>query len=72
MCGTHPCNKTDCTWSERHRRASEARTVMQWPREERTEYYADVKKRRGDAAAQQLIEDVKEQWTLSQRQPSLL
>jgi hypothetical protein len=45
---------------------------MRWSREKRAEYYADVKKRRGEAAAQQLIKEVKEQWTISQRQPSLL
>lgn len=66
MCGTARCDKPNCTWSEKHRRECEARTVLRWPREKRTEYYADVKKRRGDAAAQELIRNVREQWQKSQ------
>lgn len=39
---------------------------MRWSREKRAEYYADVKKRRGEAAAQELIKNVREQWQKSQ------
>lgn len=28
VCGKNPCEKPDCTWSERHRRECEARMVM--------------------------------------------
>ncbi len=44
---------------------------MQWSREKRAEYYAQVQERRGDAAAQELIREVKQQWNIKQ-QPSLL
>ena len=44
---------------------------MRWDRFKRTEYYADVKKRRGETALKELIEDVKKQWNANQ-QPSLL
>ena len=72
MCGARPCDKPNCTWGDQHRKECEAREVMRWSREKRTEYYSDVKKRRGDAALKELIEEVKKQWTISQRQPSLL
>ena len=72
MCGRAPCDKPNCTWSEAWRAECEAREVMRWSREKRAEYYADVKKLRGEAAAQELIKNVREQWTISQRQPSLL
>ena len=55
MCGHNPCDKPTCSWSEDYRRQCEARTVMRWDRIKRTEYYADVKKRRGEAAAQDSI-----------------
>lgn len=41
--------------------------VMQWDRITRLAYYADVKKKRGEAAAQQLIEETKRQWNTSQQ-----
>ena len=66
MCGPAPCDKPNCTWGEKHRRECEAREVMLWSREQRTEYYADVKKRRGEAAAQDLIMEVKQQWLREQ------
>lgn len=72
MCGAKPCDKSNCTWSEKHRRECEARTVLRWSREKRTEHYAGVKKQRGEEAAQELIKEVKQQWAISQRQPSLL
>jgi hypothetical protein len=72
MCGAKPCDKPNCTWGEKHRKECEARTVMRWEREKRTAYYADVKKRRGEAEAQELIKEAKVQWIISQRQPSLL
>jgi len=73
MCGTQPCDKPNCSWGETYRRECEARTVMQWDRESRTAYYADVRKKRGEAAAQDLLTEVKRQWNISQQQqPSLL
>lgn len=66
MCGKAPCDSANCTWGEKHRKECEAREVMLWSREKRAEYYADVKKRRGEAAAQQLIKNVREQWQKSQ------
>lgn len=72
MCGRAPCDKPNCTWGEKHRQECEAREVMRWDRYKRTEYYADVKKRRGEAALKTLIEEVKNQWNISQQQPSLL
>jgi hypothetical protein len=47
-------------------RECEARTVMRWPQAKRAEFYADVKKRRGEAAAKDLIEEVKKQWAAKQ------
>lgn len=44
---------------------------MGWDRFKRTEYYADVKKRRGEAALKELIEEVKKQWNSSQQQSLL-
>jgi len=73
MCGRSPCDSTNCTWGETYRRECEARTVMRWQREQRTTYYAEVRKKRGDAAAQDLVTEVKRQWHISQlQQPSLL
>ena len=73
MCGRSPCDKPNCTWGEKHRRECEARAVMQLDRESRTAYYAEARKKRGDAAAQDLVTEVKRQWHISQQQqPSLL
>ena len=47
------------TASEDFRRACEARWVLAHPDEWRQAYYADVAKARGEAAARQLVEDVK-------------
>ena len=66
MCGAKPCDKPNCTWGEKHRQECEAREVMRWSREKRAEYYGDVMKRRGEAAAQELIKNVREQWQKSQ------
>lgn len=62
MCGKAPCDSPNCTWGEKHRKECEAREVMRWSREKRAEYYADVKKRRGEAALKELIEEVNKQW----------
>lgn len=35
---------------------------MGWSREQRTAYYADVKKKRGEEAVRELIKTVGEQW----------
>jgi hypothetical protein len=40
----------------------EARTVMVWPKEKRLEFYAGVKKKRGEKAANALIAEVKRQY----------
>lgn len=74
MCGKAPCDSANCTWGEKHRKECEAREVMRWPREKRVEYYANVKKCRGETAAQELINNVREQWGKwqNQRQQSLL
>lgn len=69
MCGREPCDRPNCTWTEAHRRECEARTVARLQTETRIAYHADVKKKRGEAAAQQLIKDVREQWN---KQQSLL
>lgn len=62
MCGKAPCDSANCTWGEKHRKECEAREVMRWSREKRAEYYADVKKRRGETALKELIEEVNKQW----------
>jgi hypothetical protein len=62
MCGHHPCDKQDCTHSEAHRAACEARTVMRWPRSARQDYYARVSRARGEKAAKELAAAVSEQW----------
>jgi len=67
MCGANPCGKPNCTWGEKHRLECEARLVVSWDRLTRLTYYADVKKKRGQAAAQQLIEETKKQWNTSQQ-----
>jgi hypothetical protein len=67
MCGANPCGKPNCTWGETHRLECEARLVMRWDRITRLGYYADVKKKRGEAAAQQLIEETKRQWNVTQQ-----
>lgn len=67
MCGPNPCSKPNCTWGEKHRLECEARLVMRWERITRLGYYADVKKKRGEAATQQLIEETKKQWNTSQQ-----
>lgn len=71
MCGPAPCDKPSCTWVEKHRRECEARDVLTMPRVKRIEYYAGVKRHRGEAALKDLIEEVKKQWNATQ-QPSLL
>ncbi len=62
MCGRSPCQKPNCTWSEAHRAACEAREVMRWPSEQRKAHYAKVKQLRGDAALAALIADVNREW----------
>lgn len=67
MCGPNPCSKPNCTWGGKHRLECEGRLVMRWDRLTRLAYYADVKKKRGQAAVQQLIEETKLQWNTSQQ-----
>ena len=72
MCGTNPCDKPSCTWSQAHMLACEIRTVMRWPKEARNAFYADVLKKRGPAALAELREGVNREWKISQQQPLLL
>ena len=65
MCGHLPCDKPDCTHSERHRAACEARTVMRWPRGRRQEFYGLVKRLRGETAAKALAADVSAEYRKS-------
>lgn len=67
MYGPNPCSRQNCTWSPEWRTQCEAREVMGMTREARTAYYADVQKRRGEAATKQLIEEVNRQWSSSQQ-----
>ena len=59
MCGRHPCEKPNCTHSESHRAACEARTVIGWPQSQRRSYYALVQKNRGDNAMRELFANAK-------------
>jgi hypothetical protein len=65
MCGASPCDKPDCTHSERHRAACEARTVMRWPKGMRQEFYGLVKRKRGEEAAKALAADVSTEYRKS-------
>lgn len=57
------CTDTpDFRYSLQHMRECEARTVMGWPKDKRLEFYAGVKKKRGDKAMNDLIAEVKKQW----------
>ena len=62
MCGPTSCADPRCTWSEWHRKACEARTVMRWPKAKRADYYAEVKKKRGEQALAALVAEVNAQW----------
>lgn len=62
MCGYLPCDKPECTHSERHRAACEARTVMRWGKGIRQDFYGLVKQWRGEAAAKALAADVSTEW----------
>jgi len=65
MCGPNPCPSPTCTWSEAHRAACEARTVMRWEKERRDGYYAMVRRHRGDMAARALVADVGRAWRIA-------
>ncbi len=69
MCGKAPCEKPDCTWGELFRRQCEARWVIRQPKAGRTEYYALVKKHRGEGALKTLIEEVNAQWRQQTQRP---
>ncbi len=43
---------------------------MRWDGERRRAYYADVKKRRGDQALQELRDEVNRQWAARSRSPA--
>ena len=53
--------------TEPHRRACEARELMRWPLAERRKYLADIRKTRGDAAADALQEELTTQWRIAHR-----
>lgn len=61
------------TAHEQYRHECEARSVLQWDKDRRKQYYAMVKKNRGEAAVEKLIEEVKRQWKIkNSSQQSLL
>lgn len=65
MCGMNPCDKPECTWGEAHRKRCEAKTILSWPKSTRLAYVADVKKKRGERSAQELIDEATALWTAS-------
>lgn len=71
MCGANPCDKPNCTWSEAWKAECEARHVASKPAEWRRNFYAEVLKKRGPKALEELKRKVGEAWKKSQ-QPSLL
>jgi len=54
------------TWTEAWRRECEARDVMRLLLQARKDYYAGVRKQRGEPAMQELIAEVNRQWVLAQ------
>jgi hypothetical protein len=59
MCGSNPCTKPDCTWSESHRKACEIRHVMRLSPSQRSEHYSLVAIKRGEKASRELMAAVK-------------
>ncbi len=58
------------TNSEEHRHQCEVRYVLQWRTADRNvaiNYISDVRRKRGDEAADRLEEDCKKQWSLGNR-----
>ena len=53
------------TWTEAWRRECEARHVMRLLLQARRDYYAGVRKQRGEPAMQELIAEVNRQWVLA-------
>jgi hypothetical protein len=53
------------TWTEAWRRQCEARHVMHLLHQARRDYYAGVRKQRGEAAMKELIAEVNRQWVLA-------
>lgn len=47
---------------EQHRRECEARLVLSWPLAQRREYLKGVAEVRGDAAAEELKQEIRRQW----------
>lgn len=45
---------------------------MQWPKDKRNEFYAEVLKKRGAAALDALRTGINREWSIRQLQPSLL
>jgi hypothetical protein len=65
MCGHHPCDKPDCTHSERHRAVCEARTVIRMPQDKVPDFYGRVKSARGESAYHRLVADVSAEYRKS-------
>ena len=65
MCGHHPCDKPDCTHSERHRAVCEARTVIRMPQDKVPDFYGRVKSARGESAYHRLVADVSAEYRIS-------
>lgn len=58
------------TWTQEYRHQCEVRQVIKWRREDRNRainYLDGVKKKRGQAAGEELERDVITQWTLGNR-----
>lgn len=70
MCGSAPCEKPDCTWSEFYRFECEAKWVAKQDKAARQRHYRKVASRRGREATYQLVERVRELGRLFQENQS--
>jgi len=66
MCGSRPCARPDCTWSQHHLQACEARHVASQPYAWRNDYYEIVGKKRGAQALAELKQRVGQAWKAAQ------
>jgi len=66
MCGPNPCSNPSCTWSPQFLRECEARRVMKLPIDQRREFYAAVKRSRGEKAMNELKVAVSNAWKTQQ------
>lgn len=58
MCGMKPCDKPDCTWSEKYKHECLARHLMVLPRDARVNFYAEYLKHHGSTEARNLTKRV--------------